>query len=248
MDTLLTENRSMKDQFAETKVVTLAIEHITRDQRLELRQMNKNVVRDYAAMMRRGDRFPPLRIVVDKDGNYWLLDGFHRLAAAEQIGLQEVEIELVTGTFEDALWLAAGANIRHGLRRTHPDVKRAVVSALQHPRAASQSDRAIAAHVGVSPKTVGSWRRKLSGEENPRRTRTVYRGTLLRPFVSACERIQKVEPTATWRNLSTGQLAVVQNAYLQLHKILYGARTNPDLPPLLERPSATGGLQVRSRS
>jgi len=66
-------------------------------------------------------------------------------------------------------------NQRHGLVRDadrlryfllavagQPEVEDAAVkAALQHPKAAGMSDRAIAKHVGVGHATVSEWRKKL---------------------------------------------------------------------------------------
>ena len=105
------------------------------------------VVNDYAEAIERGAKFPPLELVHDgKD--YWLWDGFHRWHAAAKAKKNALKANVRPGTVEDARWLALSANQVHGLRRCNEDKRRAVEAALkQRP---NESDRAIAAHVGVS--------------------------------------------------------------------------------------------------
>ena len=55
---------------------------------------------EIAQAMLSGEIFPP--IVVRFDGeNYWLQDGFHRIAAALSLDRTEIEAEVSAGTLED---------------------------------------------------------------------------------------------------------------------------------------------------
>lgn len=137
-----------------------------------------DVVLDYADAMREGAKFPP--VVVFFDGlEYWLADGFHRVAAAMRVRpSQPIDAEIIQGTQSDAQWYSFSVNQTHGLRRTNEDKARAVKAALQHPRGASQSDRDIGLHVGVTHPTVAKYRGELaaSGKIFQMRPRTVTRG------------------------------------------------------------------------
>lgn len=44
--------------------------------------IDQDTVDSYAADMRVGHRFPPVQVYLDRDGVYWLADGFHRVHAA----------------------------------------------------------------------------------------------------------------------------------------------------------------------
>ena len=46
-----------------------------------LAELQKEVMEDYAELMRAGVKFPPIVVFHDGD-NYWLADGFHRMGAA----------------------------------------------------------------------------------------------------------------------------------------------------------------------
>ncbi|MDI9548370.1 MAG: hypothetical protein QM346_12310 [Chloroflexota bacterium] len=123
------------------------------------------------AQVRNGlDQMPP--IVVYYDGtDYWLADGFHRLAAwktADAVnGAPTIQSEVRAGTRRDAILHAAGANAAHGLRRTPADKWRAVEALLVDEEWGAWSDRRIAEACAVSPTFVGQVRAKLGSTDRP---------------------------------------------------------------------------------
>jgi hypothetical protein len=64
---------------------------------------------------------------------YWLADGWHRVLAAEEAGLTTFDVDVHAGGVQDAILYAAGANAKHGLKRTNRDKHRAVRMVLDHP-------------------------------------------------------------------------------------------------------------------
>jgi len=150
--------------------VRLALEYITEDSRLQSRKLRPDVVEDYAAAMRRGVTFAPVRVVYDGEETYYLVDGHHRVAAARQLtGIDKINVEIIEGSFTDALWHSWAANRGHGLRRTKEEIRRAIRAALAHPEWSKQSDRKIGQHIGCDHKTVGAVRRNLRRGEFPTR-------------------------------------------------------------------------------
>ena len=119
-----------------------------------------SAVDDYADAMADGAKFPPVVVYYDSE-NYWLADGFHRVKAAWQAGLETIHAEVRQGTLEEAQWHSFSANKSNGLRRSNEDKQRAVKAALQHPYGVTLSDRQISIHVGVAQSTVTEWRKKL---------------------------------------------------------------------------------------
>lgn len=117
-------------------------------------------VDQYAEMMADGVKMDPLFVIYDGSA-YWLVDGFHRLAAARRVGCDFIACDVRPGTLADAQWASYGVNARHGLERTAEDKRRAVLAALQHPNSALMSDRAIAVHCGVGNRFVGVCRKEL---------------------------------------------------------------------------------------
>jgi hypothetical protein len=130
---------------------------------MRVEKLRDETVDDYAFDMLNGVAFPP--VVVFHDGNdYWLGDGFHRVAAARKIDRELIDAEVRQGTARDAILHGVGSNAAHGLRRTHADKRRAVERLLKDPEWARWSDRKIAEIAKVDHKTVGTIRRELTGE------------------------------------------------------------------------------------
>ena len=143
-------------------IVALAVRSIKTDHAIQQREtlIDSAALNDYAAAMTAGSVFPP--IVVFHDGaTYWLSDGYHRLEAADEAGLKEIQAEVRPGTKRDATLFACGANRDHGLRRTRADIRRAIESLLKDEEWSEWGDRRIAEHVGASHPSVASVRREL---------------------------------------------------------------------------------------
>lgn len=87
-----------------------------------------------------------------------VIDGLHRLRAAQLLGQAHIRAVLFDGDEEEAFVLAVDANIRHGLPLSLTDRKSAAARILRHHP--DWSDRAIARLVGISGKTVASVRRQ----------------------------------------------------------------------------------------
>ncbi|MCY9786614.1 ParB/RepB/Spo0J family partition protein [Nocardiopsis sp. EMB25] len=86
-----------------------------------------------------------------------VIDGMHRLQAARLSNRATIEVIYFDGPDPDCFIAAVEANIRHGLPLTLSDRKESAKKILAtHPE---WSDRAIAAKVGLSGKTVGALRR-----------------------------------------------------------------------------------------
>lgn len=156
------------DRTGGPRLVPLA--SIRRDEALICRAsgIRARTVSDYAIAMQAGASFPPVVVFLDREGTFWLADGFHRTAGAERAGLTEIAAEVRAGGRHDALLYAASANAVHGVRRTSKDKRRAVELVLQEfPHA---TDRWIAERCGVDHKTVGAVRRARHVGEFPQTT------------------------------------------------------------------------------
>jgi hypothetical protein len=119
--------------------------------------ISETVVAEYAEQMVAGAVFPP--VVIFHDGtSYYLADGFHRVMASLRNQCTDIEAELHTGTREDALWYALGANRVNGLRLSHADKRRAAEIALQ--TWPDRSGGGIAERIGVSRSFVTRLRKQ----------------------------------------------------------------------------------------
>jgi hypothetical protein len=119
-------------------------------------QTDHKTVQSYAESMRDGIEFPPIDVFSDgQSGQCILADGFHRYTAHLSIRPNEMMKCLVhEGDVADARIFACGANVKHGLRRTNEDKRKAVQIILQEPKCQEWSNRKIANHVSVSEALV----------------------------------------------------------------------------------------------
>ena len=109
----------------------------------------KKTVQEYAEQMEAGYVLPA--VVVYWDGEtYWLADGFHRYQAAEKLEQKAIDCEVHQGTMRDALKYSFTANIKHGLRRTNADKRKAVKMAMDDEEWKNLSARDRAKLCGVS--------------------------------------------------------------------------------------------------
>ncbi len=96
---------------------------------------------------------PP--IVVQRGTNR-VIDGMHRVRAAQLRGEQLIRARLFEGDDASAFVLAVRLNVRHGLPLSLADRKSAAGRILREQ--ADWSNRAIASAVGLSPKTIAALR------------------------------------------------------------------------------------------
>lgn len=122
--------------------------------------LNGEVVEEYAEAMQRGDRFPPVVVFYDGE-NYWLVDGFHRVEASKQIGVEKIRAEIKEGSRRDAVLFSLGVNAQHGLQRTNQDKRRAVITMLADDVWGGWAIREIARHCHVSPDTVSRYKQQM---------------------------------------------------------------------------------------
>jgi hypothetical protein len=104
---------------------------------------------------------------------------FHRIIAAEELGLVEITADVREGTRRDAILYAVGANAAHGLKRTNRDKRNAVRLLLKDPEWSAWSNVEIGNRCNVSPEMVRQHRASLPtvGSEPQRRTYTTKHGT-----------------------------------------------------------------------
>jgi ParB-like chromosome segregation protein Spo0J len=133
-----------------------------------------------------------------------VIDGMHRLKAAELRGQHEIDVLFFTGSGEDAFVLAVEANISHGLPLSTADREAAVIRMIAaYP---DRSNRAIAISAGVSAKTVAAIRAR-STHPDARTDARVGRDGRLRPVDATKGRrraheVIKARPDATLREIA----------------------------------------------
>jgi ParB-like chromosome segregation protein Spo0J len=106
---------------------------------------------------------PP--IIVHRDTKC-VIDGMHRLRAAQLRGSKEIDVRFVDGNESSCYVLAVKANVTHGLPLSLSDRKAAAERIIKlYP---SWSDRMISSVAGIAPKTVAAVRgARADGDDRP---------------------------------------------------------------------------------
>jgi len=136
----------------------LKLNDIKQDQKLTPREgIDKATVATYAASFA---QMPPLDVywIEERDG-WWLVDGYHRYAAAKELGIKSLDCNEYQGTFEDALEFSYDANLKHGKPLSTSERKK--VAELKLKMHTERSNNWIAEDVGISPHTVAKLRDDL---------------------------------------------------------------------------------------
>jgi uncharacterized ParB-like nuclease family protein len=99
----------------EWKLMTLSVDAIRIKPELQGRvNTDDTTVNRYARAMKQGDSFPPVT-VARVDRKYYVIDGFHRLAAASKQKINTITANVATMTEVQATRMVIQANRTHGL-------------------------------------------------------------------------------------------------------------------------------------
>lgn len=113
-----------------------------------------STIEQYIDALKGGYEFPPIEVDVNKDnGKYPLLDGYHRLKAFEESGIEKILASFVELEGFPRLLYAAGRNAVHGDRLTKAE-KRAIAEQMVEE---SRTVEEVAQWLQVSKSTVGEW-------------------------------------------------------------------------------------------
>ncbi|TVM18692.1 hypothetical protein DPQ33_04235 [Oceanidesulfovibrio indonesiensis] len=164
---------------SKTDTVWLDLDDILVEDQFQIRaKMSGEAIQRYACAYRNEQDMPPLkvaRVVTQETGDgeacppvLLLVDGFHRYAALRQIGAAGVEAVVVDATWTDAQWLAAQANLTHGIPLKSKELRKAFrmyIKARKHREGQKgfiKSYREIAAELGGlrSHVTIRNWMMK----------------------------------------------------------------------------------------
>jgi hypothetical protein len=137
-------------------MVLMRLDALVLDPRTQPREeIDYGVVAEYREDMERGDTFPPV-VAWGTEDHAYLSSGWHRYKARQQLGAEDIEVDLRPGGLDEAIWDSLSTNGNHGKRRTNADKWRAVRHALElRPKL---SDRLIAEHCAVSNTFVATVR------------------------------------------------------------------------------------------
>jgi ParB-like chromosome segregation protein Spo0J len=125
---------------------------------------------------------PPILV---QHGSMRVIDGMHRLRAAQLNGQSHIRAHFFDGPDEAAFLRAVSANVTHGLPLSLADREAAalrIISSFPH-----WSDRAVAKASGLSGKTVGALRRQM-GDDLPQPQTRLGQDGRVRPLNGAIGR------------------------------------------------------------
>nr|WP_158607769.1 ParB/RepB/Spo0J family partition protein [Nocardia panacis] len=134
-----------------------------------------------------------------------VVDGWHRLRAAQLRGEKIIAAVLFEGSRAEAFVLAVKLNTAHGLPLSLADRKAAALRILSSYPA--WSDRVIASIAGISPKTVAALRGP-STEEFPQSTGRIARNGVLHRSINRAGRERAAELFAADSNASAPEVAL----------------------------------------
>lgn len=141
--------------------MVVEISKIDDSKRTQLRcRLDEDTINLYAEDFRDGVIYPSVVLFPEGD-TYYIGDGYHRIEASMLANRTVIDAEIRPGGFKAALNYAAGANDKHGLRRTNADKRKAIQVLLKDPKYCKKSDNQIAKIVHVTHKTVGDVRKDM---------------------------------------------------------------------------------------
>lgn len=150
-------------------MITLEMDRIIVDSRLQIRsQMDEEKIEEYATLMKeRNANFPPLVVgflcgsIEAKQGNAFLIDGFHRYEAAKRQNAKRIDVYCKDYASLDEMYIyALRHNIVHGLPLTREDRTAAIATIILKKPSATLKE--LARLCGVSKSTVDRIRKELS--------------------------------------------------------------------------------------
>jgi hypothetical protein len=151
----------------ENELERVRLERLHRDPAYQVRgKLDAGNVERLRRAYRSGRIIAPITVaVIDGRPAPVLLDGWHRVEAMLSLGTYEADAIVIRTTAQDARWLAASANMNHGLQLKPRELRKvfgAFIRARKHHKRNGQwrSYRELAPEIGVSHETVRKWMMK----------------------------------------------------------------------------------------
>lgn len=164
-ENLQTEHASEVKESMEAFINELFIDEIVQDQALQSREgIDKGLVKEYADIIsEHGYIFSiPIEVYFERASKtYWLVDGFHRVTAAQQCGIKKIRAKCIYGSYQDAQYACTLSNIKNGRQRTKKDHEKAVRMMLLHPYGKGVTNSVVAKRLLVTNHTVKKVREEL---------------------------------------------------------------------------------------
>jgi len=186
--------------------VALAVATLQVDPAIQPRAaLTTSVIAEYATLYAEVDDYEPLPPldVFHLEGGYYLADGFHRAAAAQEARRPTVLCRVYQGTRQDAIRHAALANLKRGLPYSHGDRAQVLERLLHDPEVGQRSDRQLAADLGLSHMTVNRARHRLA------HIATLTQELAAQPTTAPTPAAQRQEQLASFLDVPVEQVALL---------------------------------------
>ena len=168
----------MNNVSASNKPQTVDIADLNREHTQLRAAMDDAAVESYAEQYNTrkngSGRMPPVTVYESKSGDLFLVDGFHRVAAKEQLGQKTIPAIIEPGELDDAIIAAAKVNRSHNaVRWTNADKRNAAeVLVRRFPKLPT---RELGDLAGCSHKLIGNVKKELKGEREAHKKRRVLK-------------------------------------------------------------------------
>lgn len=159
---------------------------------------------DHAHVQRLAEAEWPLPPILVHRPTMRIIDGFHRVTAAHQLGHSDIDAQLLDQSLEAAFVMAVESNVTHGLPLPLSDRRKAAATILSvYPH---WSDRAVAKATGLSAKTVSHIR--CAADDNQQLHSRVGRDGRTRPLDAAAGRRRAADLIAARPGASLREIAL----------------------------------------
>lgn len=119
----------------EAKETELHIKDLVKDPKFQMRNdLNDQVIARYVTVLKSEKEMPSIKVALIDD-MYLLLDGWHRVEASKELGRHKIKAIVLNVSKTEALWIAASANLEHGLQLKSRELKnvfKAYIRSKQH--------------------------------------------------------------------------------------------------------------------
>lgn len=228
----------------------LRILDLVRHQAFQVRsKLDPNTVTRYAGILKNGGSFPPVKVAriaspgvkpkgrplaafdEIQDGALVLVDGYHRVEAHLAVGRREVSADVVDASKHEALWLAASANLTHGLPLKAKDLRK-VFHGYIH------------AHRYKKPNGDLKSYREIASDLNGARSYVTFREWMRKDFPKLFERMSKDEGREAPGGLPDPPLdAPMQALFVDCHSALASLCSAASLFTLRQRGETIDALK-----
>jgi hypothetical protein len=135
---------------------------------LQHRGCDNKVVGEYAELLKEGVKFPAVSVLFDGT-DFLLWDGFHRLYAHKEAGIDSIDANISKGDMRDAIWMSFSANVKHGTPLPTTTKRDIIETILRDDEWCWKKQQEIADHVGVTRQYIS----KVQSDLDAARTRPV---------------------------------------------------------------------------